>query len=197
MNLFSRALSRIPILLALLLAAAAARAGSPAAAYRGADPQLLTQVRENFEAATESVPVARHLTVLLDARLPPERESWPAVFRAFRAALEGVHGKHSHLPWVKYRHVRSALAQFRGLVEAHPEAVELRMLRYSFCSQLPEVFGMGPQAAADLPVLVAQLERNADPMVTDVFRRKAAEWILKHGAPPPDLRARLAGLLDI
>ena len=51
MNLFSRALSRPPILLALLLAAAAARAGSPAAAYRGADPQLLTQVRENFEAA--------------------------------------------------------------------------------------------------------------------------------------------------
>ena len=173
---------------------AAARAGTSTTAYQGADTNLLTQVRQNFETAPESAAATRKLADLLDSRLPPDRSAWPAVFRAFRAALEGLRGKHSHLPWVKYRHVKAALAQFQGLVEAHPEAVELRMLRYSFYSQLPGFFEMGPQAAADLPVLVDQLERNADPMVTDVFRRKAAGWILQHGAPPPELRARLVAL---
>ena len=179
----------------VLAAVAAARAEGPAAAYRGADPGLLAQVRQNFEAAPESAAATRKLVALLDTRLPADRTAWPPVFRAFRAALEGLRGKHSLLPWDKYRHVKAGLAQFRGLVEAHPEAMELRMLRYSFCSQLPEFFEMGPQAAADLAVLVVQFERNADPTVTEVFRQKALRWILQHGAPPPDVRARLAALL--
>ena len=185
---------RYALILAGLPAAATACAGSPAEAYRGADTNLLAQAREGFEAAPESAAATRKLIAMLDSSLPPDRNSWPAVFRAFRAALEGLRGKHSHLPWEKYRHVKAAISQFHGLVEAHPEAVELRMLRYSFCSQLPEFFDMGPQAAADLPVLVDQLERNEDPMVTDVFRRKAAQWILRHDMPSPDVRNRLAVL---
>ena len=187
-------MQRCAIILAGLLAAGTVRAASSAEAYRGVDTRLLAQVRESFEAAPESAAATRRLIVLLDSHLPPDRNTWPAIFRTFRAALEGLRGKHSHLPWEKYRHVKAAIAQFRGLVEAHPDAVELRMLRYSFCSQLPEFFDMGPQAAADLPVLVDQLERNEDPLVTDVFRRKAAQWILQHGKPTPDIRERLAAL---
>lgn len=183
-------------LLALaLLLAPDVRAAPVDDAYRGADTNLLAQVRTGFETAPESVRTTRELIALLDSRLPEKPADWPPVFRAYRAALEGLRGKHSHAPWNKYTHSKAGLAAFQGLVEIYPDSIEIRMLRYSFCSQLPEFFELGPQAAQDLAVLVGLFEQDRDAMVPAADRRGMIRWILQNGQPTDEQRRRLERLM--
>ena len=183
-------------LLALLILPSVAGWAAPAdEAYRGVDTNLLAQVRTGFETAPESAAMTQNLIARLDAELPGDAAEWPPVLRAYRAALEGLLGKHSRAPWTKYRQAQAGLARFAGLPEAHPESIEIRMLRYSFCSQLPDFFEQGPQAEADLAVLADLLDRGVDPMVDARYRRDAIRWILRHGAPPADVRRRLEAAL--
>lgn len=163
--------------------------------YAGADMELLGTVRVRFEEATESGRTTRELVALLDGRLPADRAEWAPVFRAFRAALEALLGKHSLAPWSKFHHVKAGLAQFAGLVEAHPESVEIRMLRFALFVKLPGVFETGEAAVADRAVLVAQFEGRTDPVATDDYCRRSIAWILANGRPTPDERRRLEAAL--
>lgn len=169
--------------------------GAADQANESVDADLLERVRTGFEAAPDSAVATQALLSLLDERLPPTRSEWPPVFRAYRAALEGLSGKHSRRPWTKYQRTKDALAMWTGLVEAHPESVELRMLRYSFASQLPDFFDQQAQADADLAVLVALLERAEDSHVTENFRQNSIRWILRNGTPALEQRRRLEILL--
>ena len=188
---------RLLLVLAAVLFALTALAGLPVAdAYRSAAPVLVKQVREGFKQAPDSMPVTRELIAMLDGTLPADVASWPPVFQAYRAALEALAGKHSHVPWTKYRHVKAGLVRFKGLVEAYPDSIEIRMLRYSTCSQLPDFFGQRPQAEADLAALVELFRQDTDPRVQAAQRRGYIQWILDHGRPAPDIRVQLEKLLD-
>ena len=185
-------------LLVVGLLAASVRAAdvpAPEQAYRGADLVLLEQVRGRFKAATESAAVTAELVALMDGQLPAESAEWPAVFRAYRASLEGLIGKHSLKPWDKYVRVKAALAQFAGLVEAHPESIEIRGLRFAFYSQIPKLFDVRPLALADRAVLADLLLRREDPTVTPTYCREMAEWILQNGAPLSAERKKFAAAL--
>lgn len=175
----------------MAVAGGAADVPPPAAAYRGADPVLLELVRGRFPAATESPKTTGELIALLDGNLPADPAEWPAIFRAYRASLEGLVGKHSRKPWEKYTRVKAGLARFHGLVEAHPESIEIRMLRYAFCSQLPGLFEVEPLAEMDLVALADLLERGEDPTVTPAYCREVAGWILQNGNPAPEQRRKL------
>jgi hypothetical protein len=181
-------------LLALAFSAIA-RAATPGDAYSGADPVLLQQVRDRFGAATASGKASSELAKLLDEKLPDDLAAWPPVFQAYRAALEGLIGKHSPAPWRKYNHAKAGIAQFHGLVEVHPDSIEIRMLRYSTCSQLPDFFGMRAQADADLVALVEMFGQGTDPMVSPSQRRGYIQWIFDHGRPGPDIKTQLEKLL--
>lgn len=140
--------------LVLLLAGAMRAAGGPETAGPvPADPDLLEQVRLEFERAPDSSAVTRSLTRLLQARLPPDRAEWPPVFQAYDAALAGLAGKHARLPWDKYNRTRAGLAGLDALAAAHPESIEIRALRFFFCRGLPDLFQAGPTAEADLAAL--------------------------------------------
>ena len=183
---------RAAVFFFLALAVSAVAAPAPEEAYRGADRALLDQVRGRFKAATESAAVTAELIALMDGRLSGEIASWPAIFRAYRASLEGLVGKHSHKPWDKYVRVKAALAQFAGLVEAHPESIEIRGLRFAFYYQIPKLFDVRPLALADRAVLADLLLRREDPTVTADYCREMAEWILQNGDPRPAERKKLA-----
>ena len=185
-------------LLVVGLLAASVRAAdvpAPEQAYRGADLVLLEQVRGRFKAATESAAVTAELVALMDGQLPAEPAEWPAVFRAYRASLEGLIGKHSLKPWDKYVRVKAALAQFAGLVEAHPKSIEIRGLRFAFYFQIPKLFDVRPLALADRAVLADLLLRREDPTVTPTYCREMAEWILQNGAPLSAERKKFAAAL--
>ena len=186
---------RIVWLLALVFSASA-WADSTEEAYRGADTNLLAQVRKGFETAPDSASETRRLTTLLDSLLSANLPEWPPIILAYRAALEGLTGKHSRSPWAKYHHAKAGLAKFHGLVEAHPDSVEIRMLRFSFCSQLPGFFGMRPQAENDRAALTDLVVRGRDPMVSRAYIQGVIQWILRYGDPSPEERNRLESALD-
>lgn len=160
-------------------------------AYRGADSALLQQMRDRMGAASGSRAATQELIQRLEKSLPAERTEWPPIFLAYRAALEGLVGKHSRLPWAKYNHAQSGVAQFQGLAEAYPDSIEIRMLRFSTCSQLPDFFKMRPQAEADLAVLAELFERGVDPWIPEKLGQGYIQWILDKSQPAPDVRRRL------
>ena len=182
-------------LLAALLGAAAVWAAPPDEIDRDPDPGLLEQMRRGFEIAPESETETRALLAVLADRLPADPAGGPPVLQAYRAALEGLLGKHSRLPWEKLNRTKAGLAQLDALVAAQPDSIEIRALRFSFCSQLPEFFEKGPQAAADLAVLADQFARGEDPTVAGTYRRDLIRWLLQRGNPAPGDRRKLAAAL--
>ena len=182
-------------LLVALLGAAAAWASPPENVARDPDPGLLDLMRRGFEIAPESATETRALLALLDERLPADPAAGPPVLQAYRAALEGLLGKHGRLPWDKYKRTKAGLAKLDALVAAHPDSIEIRALRFSFCSQLPDFFEQGPQAAADLAVLAEQFERGEDPAVAGTYRRDLIRWLLQRGNPAPGDRRKLEAAL--
>ena len=191
----NRNVVRAAAIFLLAVAVSAAAAPAPEEAYRGADRALLEQVRGRFKAATESAATTAELIALMDGQLPGDAAGRPAIFRAYRASLEGLVGKHSHKPWDKYVRVKAALAKFAGLVEAHPESIEIRGLRFAFYYQIPKLFEVRPLALQDRAALADMLLRRADPTVTAAYCREMAEWILQNGDPRPDEREKLAAAL--
>ena len=181
--------------LAAWLATAAVWAAPPGIDARVSDPEVLDHLRRGFEVAPESASETRALLAWLDQRLPPDPADVPPVVVAYRAALEGLQGKHSRLPWDKYRQTKAGLAKLDELVAAHPDSIEIRSLRFSFCSQLPEFFEKGPQAAADLAVLAEQFARGEDPAVAGTYRQDLLRWLLQRGQPTPSEREKLAAAL--
>ena len=181
--------------LAAWLATAAVWAAPPGIDARVSDPEVLDHLRRGFEVAPESASETRALLAWLDQRLSPDPADVPPVVVAYRAALEGLQGKHSRLPWDKYRQTKAGLAKLDELVAAHPDSIEIRSLRFSFCSQLPEFFEKGPQAAADLAVLAEQFARGEDPTVAGTYRQDLLRWLLQRGQPTPSEREKLAAAL--
>lgn len=182
-------------IVAALLGAAAAWASPPESGARDPDPALLDQMRRGFEIAPESEPETRALLAVLGERLPADPAAGPPVLQAYRAALEGLLGKHGHLPWDKYKRTKAGLAKLDALVAAHPDSIEIRALRFSFCSQLPDLFKKGPQAAADLAALADQFGRGGDPSVAGPYRRDLIRWLLRIGNPAPGDRQKLEAAL--
>ena len=173
----------LPLAVLLVLAGAA-----PAAETARDEDGLLAEVRGRFAEAVVSAPAARELVRFLDAQPEPVRRP---VLAAYRAALEGLLARHSHAPWTQYRHAKDALARFAGLVEARPGSIEIRMLRFTTCKGLPDFFGMGPQAGADLGALVELFANGADPDLPEDLRRGYLRWILEQGGPDPEQRLQL------
>ena len=157
--------------------------------------ELLTEVRKGFETAPDSLVETRRLIRLLDESLPADGKEWPPALAAFRAALEGLLGKHSLRPWEKYNRAQAGLARFAGLAEAQPESIEIRMLRYSYSSQLPGFFDMRPQAERDLAVLIGLFEKRTFAEVPEEKQRDMMRWILQNGKPGKAERRRLEALL--
>ena len=162
---------------------------------RPSPSELLDQVRKGFETAPESAAETSRLVTLLDGNLPANLEEWPPDLLAFRAALEGLVGKHSLWPLEKYRRAQAGLARFQGLAEAHPDSVEIRMLRFSYYSQLPGFFEMRKQAELDLAILISLFERQTYSEVPEEKQHDMIRWILKNGHPAPADRRRLNALI--
>ena len=187
----SAARRRVAGLLAAWLGAVAVWAAPAEIGARDSDPALLEQMRRGFEIAPESETETRALLAVLAERLPADPAADPPVLQAYRAALEGLLGKHGRLPWDKYKRTKAGLAKLDALVAAHPDSIEIRALRFSFCSQLPDFFEKGPQAAADLAVLADQFARGEDPAVAGTYRRDLIRWLLQRGNPAPGDRRKL------
>jgi len=159
--------------------------------YAGFAPGALELIRASFYRAVDSMAATEAAIAQLVAILGVERRSWPLVARAYRASLEGLVGKHSPGLLDKFNRVNAALEQWRGLVEAAPDSLELRFLRYSFHSQLPAVFGVGSYLAPDREALIAIFEKGGDARVPRNQALDMVAWLLKEGRLSAAERRRL------
>ncbi|MBN1241476.1 MAG: hypothetical protein JXA15_02070 [Spirochaetales bacterium] len=159
--------------------------------YAGFAPGTLELVRSSFYRAVDSLPATESAIAELVARLGTSRRSWPLVARAYRASLEGLVGKHSPGLLEKFNRVNAALEQWRGLVEASPDSLELRFLRYSFYSQLPAVFGVGSYLAPDREALIAIFEKGGDARVPRNQALDMVAWLMKEGKLSASEKRRL------
>lgn len=157
------------------------------------DGDSLAAMREALERA-EGSPEATRLAIGLLESWYPETEPRPAMAKAFRATLRGLEGKHALGLLDKLRYVRAAIADYEGLVEAHPESLELRFMRYAFFSQLPIVFGVRRFVEPDRAALLELLERKNDPMVPRAQREDMIAWLLAAGDLSGRDRERLLAL---
>jgi hypothetical protein len=164
---------------------------SPDAAYAGLDEAIIAKLRADFTAAVESRATTEQAIRSMDAQFPRERELWPPLARAYRASLEGLIGKHSPKLLEKFNRVNVAIADYQGLIEAYPEALELRFMRFAFYSQLPGLFGVGKYVAPDRAILTDLLEQGQDKRVPDSQKLEMISWILKDGKPDRAETARL------
>ena len=174
---------------------ALARAEGGREVYEGVDAAFLEDVRREFDAAPDSAAATRALAEKLDQKRAEAPDGGAPVLQAYRAALEGIEGKHSRLPWDKYNRAKAGLAQLDAWVEAYPDSNEIRMLRFTFGHQLPEFFGAGKKAAADRKILAERLAEGADPAVAGAYRRDVIQWILRNGDPTPEEKAELESAL--
>ena len=99
---------------------------------------------------------------------------------AYRAALEGLTGKHALLPWDKFTYTKAGLTQLNKLVTAHPDSIEIRSLRYFFCSQLPDFFEVQPTVQADFAALMDLYAREADETVAGEYREQLRQRLLRN-----------------
>lgn len=159
--------------------------------YAGFPPGALELIRSAFYRAVDSLAATESAIAQLVGLLGVERRSWPLVARAYRASLEGLVGRHSPNLLDKFNRVNAALEQWRGLVEAAPDSLELRFLRYSFHSQLPSVFGVHSFLAPDREALIAIFERGGDPRVPRNQALDMVAWLLKEGKLSATERRRL------
>jgi hypothetical protein len=161
------------------------------AAYAGLSEASIAAMRKDFTAAVESMEATDQAIRFMDAQFPRERALWPPLARAYRASLEGLIGKHSPKLLEKFNRVNAAIADYEGLIEAYPEALELRFMRFAFYSQLPGIFGVGKYVAPDRAILTDQLEQGQDKRVPDSQKLEMISWILKDGKPDRTQTARL------
>jgi hypothetical protein len=159
---------------------------SPAtAAYQGIDATTLARLRTDFQLATDSSQATHAAIAFLDSCFPSPQSSWPPVAQAYRASLEGLIGKHATNLFEKLNRVNAAIAAYHGLVEAWPDTLEIRFMRFAFYVQLPGIFGVGKYVAPDRAQLVDMLERADDTMVPAKQRLDMIAWILTEGRPSP------------
>jgi hypothetical protein len=132
----------------------------------------------------------------MDAGFTGDRLRWPPIARAYRASLEGLIGKHTPKLIEKFNRVKTAIADYEGLIEAHPGSLELRFMRFAFYSQLPGLFGVGRHVDPDRAVLIDMLEQGSDDRVPDSQKLEMIRWILKDGKPDKAEAARLRMAAD-
>jgi len=168
--------------------------GAAAAASENRD--YLPDIRRLFYQATVDESAVDTAASFLRGRLAADVARWPAVARAYDAALEGLRGKYAKGLIDKLRHVQKAVSELRSLPEENPSSLEIRFLRFSFFHQIPVFFGVRSTVAPDLRILISMLEdRRYEEVPVDV-QRDMVVYLMDCGEADRSQETRLRALLE-
>jgi len=145
---------------ALLLSAACARAEDPGG--MAGERRALEQARLLFYSSVEDKRQIEPAIAAFEAliRMQPE---WEGRARTYLGALAALKGKHSHMPYDKWRWANRGLKMMDAGVEMNPEDVEALFIHSSTCYFLPFFFHRGEDAQAKFHTLVRLLpEKHAE-----------------------------------
>jgi len=114
---------------------------------------------------------------------------------AYRGALKVVRAKHARWPGNKLKHLDRGSEILDGLVNAHPDNLEVRYLRLASYLFLPFFLQRDREVEADLATLSSGLPDNRDAFSPFMYRA-VVTFVLENGKLDEETRARLEAILQ-
>jgi hypothetical protein len=158
--------------------------------------ESLERLRAMYHLSVEKgewASVARDSVAALRLRTAGISE-WDVTIEGYRGALEVVRAKHSKWPPNKLKYFNRGAATLDALVEANPENLELRYLRFASYRFLPFFLRRDDSLAADLRALASGLPEHPETFSPTVYGG-VVRFLLENGDLAEDERARLEGAL--
>jgi hypothetical protein len=153
----------------------------------------LQEIRRGFNAAIDD-PGARASLEAAIRKAWPRLEEAPVVMRAYAAALKGLDARQTRSLLDKVRSIDESIALFTGLVEAAPNDLETRFLRYAFYSELPALFRVSGFVPRDRSVLIGMLSLKDYSVVPMDMQRAMIDRMLSGAPMSPADRMRLQAI---
>lgn len=110
-----------------------------ASVHLDAEQPFIDTVRTAFYRAVEN---ESETDKLLAAIIKAYPQSSPPLFEGYIGALETLKGKFAYNPYAKYHYVTQGLSKINRAVQAEPENLEIRFIRFSVLHHLPPLFGI-------------------------------------------------------
>ncbi len=112
------------------------------------------------------------------------------VVEALGGAVEVARAKHSRWPPTKLKHLRAGMETLDRLAADHPNDLRVRYLRLVSGFYVPFFLKREVVVREDLRVLAARLPEHPEAFSPPLFAG-VARFVLEHGDPTPEERARL------
>jgi hypothetical protein len=160
------------------------------------DGETLNTIRQSFYVAVKDEATTVSLMNFIKDKFSNDHHQYPPVILAYYAALEGLRGRHASNPISKYLHVSKAINKMNEAVEKDFTFLEVRFLRFSFFHQIPGIFGVRNQVAADLKETIAMLEKRDYAFVGKKQQEDMIAYLLGTDELNPQQRSRLEQLTE-
>lgn len=142
---------------------------------------MLDTVRLAYSKAIESSTKTEEFAKILLAETTQsstENIAENAIITAYKGALEALRAKHAWMPFNKLAYLDNAKKFFITAIEAAPNDIEIRFLRFSIQSNLPIFLMQSPNIQEDKEIIIKNLEQNnLDTRFVEVI----ASFVLKSG----------------
>ena len=111
-------------------------------------------IRQAYQKAKESRRATDHLAALL------KEEEAQALTWAYEGAVEALKAKFEWMPFNRLAYLAKAQELFKKAVQADPEDLEIRFLRYSIQSSLPSLLMQSYHLKEDRQKIIEQLPES-------------------------------------
>lgn len=142
---------------------------------------MLDTVRLAYSKAIESSTKTEEFAKILLAETnqsSTENIAENAIITAYKGALEALRAKHAWMPFNKLAYLDNSKKFFITAIEAAPNDIEIRFLRFSIQSNLPIFLMQSPNIQEDKEIIIRNLEQNT---LDTRFIEVIASFVLKSG----------------
>lgn len=150
----------------------------------------LEEVRSGFKLAIDNSSSAEALYDQLsgtDKKTP--------VLYAYRGATRALMAKHSNNPYTKLEYVKEGSEILDQAVIANPNAMEIRYLRYTMESNVPNFLPYRKHVEQDKSRILTELLSHPEEL-DPWLKTELAAYMLKNAQIDSDIRAKLQALLN-
>lgn len=120
----------------------------------------ISEVRELYLKAAENEAAAEKLL-----KLTEDADGSQPLLLGYSGAGRMMMAKHVGNPFKKYGHFNKGKEKFTSAIEADPENVELRFLRFSVQAEAPAFLGYRENLEEDKAILLREVPKVEDPQV--------------------------------
>ncbi|MCS6820251.1 MAG: hypothetical protein NZ551_00105 [Microscillaceae bacterium] len=133
----------------------------------------LNPIRRLYAEAANSQSKADEL-----AKLLAQADSKNPTIIAYKGIVEAYKAKYALNPLSKLSHIQEANKYFKQAVEAEPDNIEIRFLRFTIQLNTPAVLGLDKELNEDRKVILANIQYSG---IENIMKKAIAEYLIKSG----------------